>query len=44
MEIKTNNRWDFHDDKEGRFCIVVTLEEMNGINRIDQVIRSWTTK
>ena len=40
MEIKTNNRLDPKDGESVRFGVVVTLKEINGINRIDEFIRS----
>ena len=40
MEIKTNNRLDPKDGIGVRFGVVVTLKEINGINRIDEFIRS----
>ncbi len=40
MEIKTNNRLNPKDGIGIRFGVVVTLKEMNGINRIDEFIRS----
>ena len=40
MEIKTNNRLDPKDGVGVRFGVVVTLKEINGINRIDEFIRS----
>lgn len=42
IEIKTNNRLDPEDGKGVRFGIVVTLKEIDGINRIDEFIRSCT--
>lgn len=42
MEIKTNNRLDPKDGEGVRFGVVVTLKEMNGINRIDEFIRACT--
>lgn len=42
MEIKTNNRLDSKDGMGVRFGVVVTLKEMNGINRIDEFIRNCT--
>lgn len=42
MEIKTNNRLDPKDGMGIRFGVVVTLKEMNGINRIDEFIRNCT--
>jgi hypothetical protein len=40
MEIKTNNRLDPKDGVGVRFGVVVTLKEINGINRIDEFVRS----
>lgn len=40
MEIKTNNRLDPIDGIGLRFGVVVTLKEMNGINRIDDFIKN----
>jgi len=40
MEIKTNNRLDPKDGIGLRFGIVVTLKEINGVNRIDEFIRN----
>ena len=40
MEIKTNNRLDPKDGVGLRFGVVVTLKEMNGVNRIDEFIRN----
>ena len=40
MEIKTNNRLSSRDGKGLRFGVVVTLKEINGVNRIDDFIRS----
>ena len=42
MEIKTNNRLAPQDGVGVRFGVVVTLKEMNGVNRIDEFIRSCT--
>ena len=42
MEIKTNNRLSPQDGVGVRFGVVVTLKEMNGVNRIDEFIRSCT--
>ncbi|WP_018651030.1 S8 family peptidase [Actinobacillus capsulatus] len=42
MEVKTNNRLDPKDGIGVRFGVVVTLKEMNGINRIDEFIRNCT--
>lgn len=40
MEIKTNNRLDPKDGEGIRFGVVVTLKEINGINRIDEFVRN----
>ena len=40
MEIKTNNRLDPKDGIGVRFGVVVTLKEMNGVNRMDEFILS----
>ena len=40
MEIKTNNRLDPKDGIGMRFGVVVTLKEINGVNRIDEFIKS----
>ena len=40
MEIKTNNRLDPQDGVGIRFGVVVTLKAMDGINRIDDFIKS----
>ena len=40
MEIKTNNRLDYKDGVGLRFGVVVTLKEMNGVNRIEEFIRN----
>lgn len=42
MEIKTNNRLDPKDGEGIRFGVVVTLKEINGINRIDEFIKNCT--
>ncbi len=42
MEIKTNNRLDPQDGIGLRFGVVITLKEINGINRIDEFVRSCT--
>ncbi|KDE42909.1 S8 family peptidase [Metamycoplasma hyosynoviae] len=42
IEVKTNNRLDPKDGIGIRFGIVVTLKEMNGVNRIDEFIRNCT--
>ena len=42
MEIKTNNRLDPKEGMEIRFGVVVTLKEINGINRIDEFIKNCT--
>lgn len=40
MAIKTNNRLDPKDGVGLRFGVVVTLKEMNGVNRIDDFIHN----
>lgn len=40
MEIKTNNRLDPRDGVGIRFGVVVTLKEINGVNRIDEFIKN----
>jgi len=40
MEVKTNNRLDPNDGMGLRFGVVVTLKEINGINRIDEFIKN----
>ena len=40
IEVKTTNRLDNKDGDGVRFGIVVTLKEINGVNRIDEFIRS----
>lgn len=40
MEIKTNNRLDPKDGVGLRFGVVVTLKEINGVNRIDEFIKN----
>lgn len=40
MEVKTNNRLDPKDGEGVRFGVVITLKEINGINRIDEFIRN----
>ncbi|MDP8052409.1 S8 family peptidase [Pasteurella atlantica] len=40
MEIKTNNRLDQKDGMDLRFGVVVTLKEINGVNRIDEFIKN----
>lgn len=42
MEIKTNNRLDPRDGIGVRFGVVVTLKEINGVNRIDEFIKNCT--
>lgn len=42
MEIKTNNRLDPNDGKGVRFGVIVTLREINGMNRIDDFIKNCT--
>ena len=40
MSIKTNNRLNPEDGVGVRFGVVVTLKEINGVNRIDEFIRN----
>jgi hypothetical protein len=40
MEIKTNNRLNPEHGKGLRFGIVVTIKEINGVNRIDEFIKN----
>ena len=40
IEVKTNNRLNPKDGMGVRFGAVVTLKEMNGVNRIDVFIRN----
>lgn len=42
MEIKTNNRLDPKDGIGIHFGVVVTLREINGVNRIDEFIKNCT--
>ena len=42
MEVKTNNRLNPKDGVGVRFGVVVTLKEINGVNRIDEFIKSYT--
>ncbi len=42
MEIKTNNRLDPKDGIGIHFGVVVTLKEINGVNRIDEFIKNCT--
>ena len=42
MEKKTNNRVNPEDGEGVRFGVVVTLKEINGVNRIDEFIRDCT--
>ena len=44
IEVKTNNRLDPKDGLGLRFGIVITLREINGINRIDEFIRSCSLR
>lgn len=39
MEIKTNNRLDPKDGMGIRFGVIVTMKEINGVNRIDDFIK-----
>ncbi|MDT2748974.1 S8 family peptidase [Streptococcus parauberis] len=40
MEIKTNNRLDPKDGVGLRFGVVVTIREINGVNRIDEFVKN----
>lgn len=40
ISLKTKNRLNPEDGKGLKFSIVVTLKELNGINRIDDFIRN----
>ncbi|MDQ0203624.1 S8 family peptidase [Pectinatus haikarae] len=40
MEIKTNNRLDSKDGSGLRFGVVVTIKEINGVNRIDEFVKN----
>ena len=40
MEIKTNNRLDPEDGVGLRFGVVVTIKEINGVNRIDEFVKN----
>ena len=42
MEIKTNNRLNPEDGLGVRFGVIVTLKEINGVNRIDEFIKNCT--
>lgn len=42
MEIKTSNRLEPKDGVGLRFGVIVTLKEINGVNRIDEFIRNCT--
>lgn len=42
MKVKTNNRLNPKDGVGVRFGVVVTLKEINGVNRIDEFIKSCT--
>lgn len=42
IEVKTNNRLDSRDGIGIRFGIVVTIKEINGVNRIDEFIKNCT--
>ncbi|MGL5615023.1 MAG: S8 family peptidase [Sarcina sp.] len=42
MEIKTNNRLNPKDGIGIRFGVIVTIREINGINRIDEFIKNCT--
>ncbi|MCD8506193.1 MAG: hypothetical protein LRY37_03710 [Alkalibacterium thalassium] len=40
MEIKTNNRLNPKDGVGLRFGVVVTIKEINGVNRIDEFVKN----
>ncbi len=40
MEVKTNNRLEPKDGVGLRFGVVVTLKEINGVNRVDEFIKN----
>ncbi|EGO8907946.1 serine protease [Enterococcus faecalis] len=40
MEIKTNNRLDPKDGVGLRFGVVITIKEINGVNRIDEFVKN----
>lgn len=40
IEVKTSNRLNANDGIGVRFGIVVTLKEINGVNRIEEFIRN----
>jgi hypothetical protein len=40
MEIKTNNRINSTDGIGIRFGVVVTIKEINGVNRINEFIKN----
>lgn len=40
MEVKTSNRLDPEDGVGLRFGVVVTIKEINGVNRIDEFIKN----
>ena len=42
MEVKTNNRLNPADGIGVRFGVIVTLKEINGVNRIDEFIKNCT--
>ncbi len=42
MEIKTNNRLNPKDGVGVRFGVIVTLKEINGVNRIDEFVKTCT--
>lgn len=42
MEVKTSNRLNPEDGKGIHFGVVVTLKEINGVNRIDEFIKNCT--
>lgn len=42
MEVKTSNRLNPEDGRGIHFGVVVTLKEINGVNRIDEFIKNCT--
>ena len=44
IEVKTNNRLDPAEGRGLRFGIIVTLREINGVNRIEEFIRNCSLR
>lgn len=40
LSLKTKNRLNLEDGKNLRFSIVITLKELNGVNRIDDFVKN----